>query len=59
VLNLNKNLKSIENKNLKRLFTGREGKTINAMSELDKKNIATDIVERMSNLRDNPLLLQI
>ena len=60
VMNLNRNLKSIENKNLKRLFTGtKEGRTINAISDADKKNIANDIVDRMSNLRDNPLLLQV
>lgn len=29
------------------------------MSERDKKTIASDIVERMSNMRDNPLLLHI
>jgi len=29
------------------------------MSELDKKTIAEDIIERMSDLKSNPLLLQI
>ena len=32
---------------------------INAMNESDKKNVASDIVERMTNLKDNPLLLQV
>lgn len=59
VININKNLKSIESKNLKRLFSTKEGRTICTLSEADKKSIANDIVERMANLKDNPLLLHV
>lgn len=40
VMNLNKNLKMIENKNIKRLFSVKDYKAINAISEYDKKSIA-------------------
>ena len=56
---MNKNTKLTENKNIKRLFSSKECKAISAMNDIDKKTIASDIVERMSNMRDNPLLLQV
>ena len=59
VMSMNKNSKVMENRNLKRLFAHREVRGTNAMSEIDKRTIASDIVERMSNLKDNPLLIQI
>jgi hypothetical protein len=58
VLSINRNVKITENKNLKRLFAATT-RNINAISELDKRSIAEDIVSKMSNLRENPLLLQI
>ena len=39
-MNLNRNLKMIEYKNLKRLFSLKDYKAINAISEYDKKSIA-------------------
>ena len=59
VVSMNKNTKLTENKNIKRLFSSKECKAISAMNDIDKKTIASDIVERMSNMRDNPLLLQV
>ena len=40
VSSLNKNLKLIEHKNIKRLFSVKDYKAINAISEIDKKSIA-------------------
>jgi hypothetical protein len=59
VLHINRNVKITENKNLKRLFAPCTTRPVNAISEFDRKSIAEDIVEKMSNLRENPLLLQI
>lgn len=59
VLQMNQQLKTIESKNLKRFFSSRDSKSIAIISEYEKKNIASEIVDRMSNLKDNPLLLQI
>jgi hypothetical protein len=50
-MNINRNIKMAENKNIKRLFAVKDARAINAISEFDKRNIAEDIVDRMSNLR--------
>lgn len=44
VLSINKNVKLTENKNLKRLFAPSAPRNLNAISEIDKKSIAEDIV---------------
>jgi hypothetical protein len=56
---LNQNTRVVQSKSIKRLFTSKDCKAIGAMSESDKRTIASDIVDRMTNLKDNPLLLQI
>ena len=59
VLNINRNTKLVENRSIKRIFASRDCKGITALSEMDKRTIASGIVDKMTNMRDNPLLLQI